>query len=105
MKAQMGIRSIAPLFLKPPLTSTLDGVGVQCHAPAALAPETRRSTHCTRGWVGSRAGLNGWGKSRPIGSRSRDPPARSESLYRLGYSGPQLSAPIKKFKLLTCLQA
>ena len=26
MKAQMGIRSIALLFLKPPLTATLDGV-------------------------------------------------------------------------------
>ena len=41
----------------------------------------------------------------PIGIRSRDRPARSESLYRLGYSGPQLSPPIKKFNLLKCLQA
>ena len=32
------------------LTSALDGVGGQRHAPAALPPETPR-THCTGGWV------------------------------------------------------
>jgi hypothetical protein len=36
--------------------------------------------------VGSRAGLDGCGKSPPLsGIRSSDRPARSESLYRLGY--------------------
>jgi hypothetical protein len=47
------------------LTSALDGVGGQRHAPAALPPGKRPGTHCIGGWVGSRAGLDGWGKSRP----------------------------------------
>jgi hypothetical protein len=46
------------------LTSTLDGVGGQRHAPAALPP-VRPGTHCIEGWVGPRAGLDGCGKSRP----------------------------------------
>jgi hypothetical protein len=35
------------------LTSELDGVGGQRHAPAALYP----GAHCTGGWVSPRAGL------------------------------------------------
>jgi hypothetical protein len=46
-----------------PLTSALDGVGGQCHAPAALIPRKRSGTHCIGGWVGPRAGLHGSGKS------------------------------------------
>jgi len=38
------------------------GAGGQSHAPAALSPG---NTHCIAGWVGSRAGLDGCGKSRP----------------------------------------
>jgi hypothetical protein len=45
------------------LTWALDGVGGQCHAPADLPPE-KTGTHCIRGWVGPRAGLDGCGKSR-----------------------------------------
>jgi len=41
------------------------GVGGQRHAPAALPPGKRPGTHCTGGWVGPRAGLDGCGKSRP----------------------------------------
>ena len=50
---------------------------------------TAPGTHCTRGWVGPRAGLDGCGKSRPppTGIRSPDRPARRESLYRLSYHG------------------
>ena len=33
--------------------------------PRPLYPRERPGTHCTRGWVGSRAGLDGCGKSRP----------------------------------------
>jgi hypothetical protein len=63
-------------------------VGGQLHAPAALPPGKRPGTHCTGGWVGRRAGLDGCGKSRPpTGIRSPDRPARSESLYRLLYPG------------------
>jgi hypothetical protein len=53
----------------------LHGVGGQIHAPAGLPPGKRPGTHCTGGWVGPRAGLDGF--------RSPARPARSESLYRL----------------------
>jgi len=43
------------------------GVGTQRHAPAALLPEkgpgARCTGDCTGDWVGTRAGLEGWGKS------------------------------------------
>ena len=41
------------------------GVGGQRHAPAALPPGKIPSTHFTAGWVGPRAGLDGYGKPRP----------------------------------------
>jgi len=54
-----------------------------------LHPQGRPDTHCIGGWVDSRAGLDGCGKSRPpTGIRSPDRPARSESLYTLRYPGP-----------------
>ena len=62
------------------LTSALDGVGGQRHAPAALPPGKRPGTHCIGGLVGPRAGLDGCGKSHlPTGIRSPDLPARSEA--------------------------
>jgi len=45
------------------LTSALDGVGGQRHAPAAL-PLERSGTHFIRGWVDPRAGLDRCGISR-----------------------------------------
>ena len=65
------------------------GVGGQSHTPAALPPGKRPGTHCMGGWVGPRADLDGCGKSRPPPQRDSipDPPARSESLYRLSYPG------------------
>ena len=60
----------------------------QRHAPAAPYPRERPGTHCKGGWVGLRAGMDSWGKSRhPTAIRSPDRPARSESLYRLSYLG------------------
>jgi hypothetical protein len=35
------------------------GVGGQLHVPTALPPGMRPGTHCTGGWVGPRAGLDG----------------------------------------------
>ena len=46
------------------LTSALVGMGGQRYAPAALLPGRRPGTHCTGQRVGSRAGLDGCGKSR-----------------------------------------
>ena len=58
--------------------------------PRPLYPQERPGTHCIGGWVGPRAGLEGCEKSRLIGIRSQDRPARIESLYRLSYRGPLL---------------
>jgi hypothetical protein len=56
--------------------------------PRPFYPRERLGAHCIGGWVGSRAGPDGCGKSRPpTGIRSPDRPARNESLYRLGCRG------------------
>jgi hypothetical protein len=70
----------------PSLTSTLDGVGGHRHAPADLPLGKRPGTHCTGGWVGSRASLEDLAL---IGIRPPDRPARSELLYRLSNPGSQ----------------
>jgi hypothetical protein len=57
----------------------------QRHAPAAFYPRERPSTHCARGWVGPRAGLDRCGKSRSHRDSSPDRPAHSQSLYLLSY--------------------
>jgi len=73
------------------LTSALDWAGSQHHAPASLLPGIRASTHCTGGYIGPRASLDGFRKSRPLTEiRTTGRLARSESLYRLSYRGPQL---------------
>jgi len=48
-----------------PFTSALDGVGGQRHAPAALPSGKETGTLCIGGWVVPRAGMDGYGKSRP----------------------------------------
>jgi len=40
------------------------GVGGQRHDPAVLPSGKRAGTHRTVGWVGSKAGLDGFGKTR-----------------------------------------
>jgi len=52
-----------------------------------LYPRERHSTHCIGGWVGPRDGLENCGKFRFTKIRSPYPPARSQSLHRLHYSG------------------
>ena len=48
------------------------GVRGQRHAPAAHYRWERPGTHYTGGWVGLRASLDWYGKSRPTGIRSPD---------------------------------
>jgi len=63
------------------LTSTLDGVGGQRHAPAALPPgKTRYQLYRRRGWAVGPV-WTGAENLAPIGIRSPDCSARSESLY------------------------
>ena len=40
------------------MTTALEEVRGQRHAPAALYPRERPGTHCTGDWVGPRAGLD-----------------------------------------------
>jgi hypothetical protein len=54
-KVQRGSKGISTLSL----TSALEGVDGQRHAPTALPPVKRPGTHCTGGWVGPRANMNG----------------------------------------------
>ena len=55
MKAERGNRGISTLSL----TSVLDVVGGQGHAPADLPPGKRFRTHCIEGSVDIRASLDG----------------------------------------------
>ena len=41
------------------MTAALEGVSGQEYAPAALYTREKPGTHCTGGWVGPRAGLDG----------------------------------------------
>jgi hypothetical protein len=63
------------------LTSAIDGVGGQRHAPAALPPVKRPDTHCIGAWVGLMVDLDGAENLTPTGIRSPDRPACSDLLY------------------------
>ena len=60
-KAQRWSRDIALFFN----LGARCGAGGQRHASAVLPPGKRPATNCIGGWVGPRAGLDGYGKSRP----------------------------------------
>jgi len=62
--AQRVGRGIALLFHD---RGTKREVSGQQHAPAALYPWERSSTHFTGGWVGPRAGRDGQKISSPLG--------------------------------------
>ena len=69
-----------------PSTSALEGLGGQRHGPTALPPGKTRYPLYRR--LGSpKASLDGCGKPRPHRDSNPDRPARSESLYRLSYTG------------------
>ena len=67
------------------------GVDGQRQAPAALPQQKRPSNHCTGGWVGPRAGLDGCGKFHPP-QPGFDPRTVQSvaSRYRLRYLGPPI---------------
>ena len=60
--AHRGSTGIALLFHD---HGTRRGVRGQHHVPATLYSRERPGTHCTGGWVITRAGLDSCGKSRP----------------------------------------
>ena len=70
------------------LTSALDGVGGQRHAPAALSPGERPGNHCVGGWVGPRAGLDGCGMSRTHRDSIPGPPSSQRVAIPTGLTPP-----------------
>jgi hypothetical protein len=76
------------------LTPALGGVGDQGYDQVDLPPIKRNNIHCTGGWLGPIAVLDGCGKSlNHTGIQSPDHLARSQSLYQLRYPVP-LTLPI-----------
>ena len=61
------------------MTSALDGGSAS--RPGRLYPRESPATHCTGGWVGPRAGLDGCEKSRPSGFRSPDLATTEASVF------------------------
>jgi hypothetical protein len=72
---------------------TRRGSGQQ-HAPAVLYPRKRPGTHCTGGWVGPRAGLDRYGKSRPNQDSIPGPSSPSSVAIPTELPGP----PIKQIR-------
>ena len=70
------------------MTTALEGVSGQQHAPAALYPRKRTDTHFTGGWVGPRAVWTG-GKSRPHRDSIPDLAALSSVAIQTKLAGPQ----------------
>jgi hypothetical protein len=70
--AHMGSTGIPLLFLD---HGTRRGLGGQRNAPVALYRRERPGTHCTGGWLGPRANLDGCGKSRPNRDSIPGPPS------------------------------
>ena len=79
------------------MTTVLEGVRGQHHAPAALYPRERCGTLCTGGWVAPLPVWTGAENLAPAGIRSPDRPARSQSLYRLSYPAYGRTSTVDRF--------
>ena len=66
------------------------GLADRCHASAIVPSAKETQYEFSGGWMGTRAGLDGCGMSRPTEIRSPDRPACSESLYRARYPNPHI---------------
>ena len=66
-----------------PSTSELDRGWVVSTTFRPLYPWERPGTHCTGGWVGPRAGLDGCGKSRPPPNRDSFPGPSSQERFAI----------------------
>jgi hypothetical protein len=67
------------------MTTALEGVRGQRHAPAAFCPREKPGAHRTGRCVGPGAAWTGAENLSITGIRFPDRPARSQSLYRLRY--------------------
>ena len=72
------------------MTAALEGVSGQQHASVAIYPRERPGTHCTGGWVGPRAGLEGQKILSPPGFDPGLSSPVAQSLYWLSYRAHSL---------------
>ena len=90
LQAPLWPRDWVEVQLYSSMTTALEGVNGQQHATTAFYPRERPGTHCTGGWVGPRAGLDG----QKISPHRDSIPGRS-SPYSVAIptelSGPRLS--------------
>ena len=68
------------------MTTALEGVRGQRHAPAALYPREKPGTHCTGGGWAPDSVWTGAENLTHNGIRTPDRPVSSQSLYLLRYS-------------------
>jgi hypothetical protein len=74
--------------------------------PRPLSPRERPGTYCIGGWVGLRAGLDGYGKSRPpTGIRSPYRPALASRCTDYDIPAQQYTKRIAVFPLFPLQQA
>ena len=66
------------------MTAALEGGEGSASRPGRSLPRERPGTHCTGGWLGPRASVDGR-KISPHRDSIPGHPARSQSLYRLSY--------------------
>ena len=78
-------------------------VGSKCHVPTALAPGKRAGARCTGGWVGPRAGLDVYRKSRSHRDsiRAFDPLASRYTIYTIPPSHILLLLLLLLFKFIS----
>ena len=81
LKMRVMDRSLLPSAIVEGNRGNRKGWGVKATPRPHFTPREDSGTHCTGGWVGTRAGLDSCGKSRSTGIRSSDRPARSQSPY------------------------
>ena len=79
--------SIVPSYSKPGIRRRR----MVITTPRTLYAPKRPDTHCTGGWVGLGAGLDGMENLNPVGIRSPDRPAGKNSLHRLRHPSRQYS--------------
>jgi hypothetical protein len=84
MRAHKGSRGMAVLFFK----TRLYEVGGERHTRPLYLQGEGLGTHSIGGWMGSRTGLDGCGKSRSYRDSITVPSSPNEALYRPHYPGP-----------------
>jgi hypothetical protein len=73
------------LYLNSSKTLAIEGCEWSAARPGSTLPRERPGTHCTGGWVGPRAGLDGREISPSPGFDPRAVEPVAQSLYRLSY--------------------